>query len=215
MNPRVDERSGCTPLMDWAIAHVSLPGENVSGDRCVVAPTADGLLIGVIDGIGHGPEAAKAADAAVELITKKAQLAIVDLVELCHDSIRRSRGVVMSLARINAARNTMTWTGVGNVEGVLIPRSSSSGSACMSVPLRGGVVGSRLPILQAQTLPLSMCDLLVLATDGVHPGFVDDLSITGGPQQIANRILTQHSRGNDDALVFVGRYMGGRTCQNG
>jgi negative regulator of sigma-B (phosphoserine phosphatase) len=71
--------------------------------------------------------------------------------------------------------------------------------------LRGGVVGSQLPPLQAAVLPVRREDTLVFATDGVRRGFSESLSSLEGPQRAANRILESYRSGTDDALVLVAR----------
>ena len=76
------------------------------------------------------------------------------LLERCHRALARTRGVVMSLASLSAREPTMTWLGVGNVEGVV---ARSNGAAMPAQPvllLRAGVVGQQLPALQPETLPI-------------------------------------------------------------
>ena len=51
-------------------------------------------------------------------------------------------------------------------------------------------------------------DLIIFATDGVSSSYSDSISSAGNPQQIAERILDQHAKDNDDALVLVIRYLG-------
>ena len=53
-----------TAAIDWGHASLVMPGETRSGDRFVIALTDSGALIAVIDGIGHGEEAAAAAQTA-------------------------------------------------------------------------------------------------------------------------------------------------------
>ena len=66
----------------------------------------------------------------------------------------------------------MTWLGVGNVQGVLMRADAQKGSVQEVLLLRGGVVGSQLPALQAAVLPIAKGDTLVFATDGVRGEFV-------------------------------------------
>lgn len=88
-------------------------------------------------------------------------------------------------------------------------------SSCRSVPareyllLRGGVVGYQLPPLHASTIPVARGDTLILATDGIRSGFAEGLDLGEPPQRIADHILAQHGKSTDDALVLVGRYIGG------
>jgi len=74
--------------------------------------------------------------------------------------------------------------------------------------LRAGVVGSKLPPLQATVLPIAQGDTLFFATDGIRSEFVKDLSGLEAPQRAADRTVGQYCRGNDDALVLVARLTG-------
>ena len=74
--------------------------------------------------------------------------------------------------------------------------------------LRGGVVGSQLPPLQATVLPVARGDTLYFVTDGVRSDFAESLTALENPQRAADRILGQFQNGSDDALVLVARLTG-------
>lgn len=196
-------------LIDWAVATLALPGEAESGDLHLVTSVASGVLVAVADGLGHGVEAATAARAAVTALERHAHEAPLSLIERCHRALQGTRGAVMSLALLDD--RSMTWLGVGNVEGQLL-RADGTGRPARthtSLVTRGGIVGSELPRLQTQTLPLAHGDLLIFATDGIKEGFAHALPSDATPQQLADHILARHGKGTDDALVLVARYHGG------
>ncbi len=97
-----------SPLVDWAIATRIHPGEVVSGDLHVVAPFPGGVLVAVVDGLGHGPDAAEAARIAVAVLQDAAGQPATSLVERCHAALRRTRGVVLSVASLDAGSGIMT-----------------------------------------------------------------------------------------------------------
>jgi phosphoserine phosphatase RsbX len=198
------------PLVDYAVAKFVLPGQCESGDHHLVCCNQSGVLIAAMDGIGHGEEAADAAKAAISMLKANVEEPVISLVERCHEGLRATRGVVMSLASIDPEHGMMTWLGVGNVQGVLMRAGARKGSVQEMLLLRGGVVGSQLPALQAAVLPIANGDTLVFVTDGIRGEFVDGLSALESPQRAADRILKQHGRGNDDALVLVVRIIGVR-----
>jgi len=68
--PAVRERP---PMVEWAVGARALEGEPVSGDLHVVTPFPGGVLVAVMDGLGHGTEAAAAAEAAAEILRDHAQ----------------------------------------------------------------------------------------------------------------------------------------------
>ncbi|MFI5094359.1 MAG: SpoIIE family protein phosphatase [Candidatus Acidiferrum sp.] len=196
------------PMVEYGVAKFVLPGQGESGDHHLVCCNRNGILVAAIDGIGHGEEAAIAAKTAATLLKSSADEAIISLVERCHEKLRATRGVVLSLACIDREHGMMTWLGVGNVQGVLMRADAKNGNVRESLLLRAGVVGSQLPALQATVLPIVRGDTLFFATDGVRSDFSVTLSARENPQRAADRILEQYRSGTDDALVLVSRLTG-------
>jgi hypothetical protein len=52
-------------------------------------------------------------------------------------------------------------------------------------------------------------DTIVFATDGLSRDFADGLDLAGPAQRVADRLLAEHGRADDDALVLVARMLGG------
>lgn len=199
-----------TGVVEWSLRERTLPGETQSGDRCLVKEVWEGVLIAVIDGIGHGGEAARAADVALETIEANAERSFSLLLQKCHSNLRKTRGVVMSLAYVDNQR-TMTWMGVGNVEGRLVRRNVQYAGKTESLLLRTGVIGGEtdvVPTFYPRGLTLIRGDLLIMATDGIKNDFDNDIDVASGPSKIADELIATKLRPNDDALVFVGRYTG-------
>lgn len=194
--------------LKWGVATLTAPGQAESGDRDVVKHLPDGVLVAAVDGLGHGEEAAEAATLAVRVLEAYAQESVLSLVRRCHESLRMTRGVVMSLASFNALDGTMTWLGVGNVEGRLFRADPRASPRYESLLLRGGVVGGQLPMLSASLVPLMPGDTLIFTTDGVRNDFSEALAPAESPQHTADHILAHYSRRTDDALVVVARWVG-------
>jgi phosphoserine phosphatase RsbX len=203
--PRAEEQ---TPLVQWHAAGRAYGGADISGDLEVVAFFPGGALTAVIDGLGHGPEAAAAADAAAVVLRRQPGETVTDLMTLCHEALRRTRGAVISLASFDAASGTVTWLGVGNVAGLLLRLAPLALPAREGLVTRGGVVGYRLPPLRPTSLPVSRGDVLVLATDGIRTDFNHGLMPRRSIENIAASILIDHGRVNDDALVLAVLYSG-------
>jgi serine phosphatase RsbU (regulator of sigma subunit) len=195
-------------VLDWSVASRAAPGEAVSGDLQVVAPWRDGVLIGVLDGLGHGADAIAAARIAAAVLEQHAGEPVIPLVQHCHRALQRTRGVVMTLGSLNTAEDTLTVIGIGNVETVIYRANPAATPRRESVLLRGGVVGYQLPALQASILPMTPGDLVVFATDGVREDFSDLINPLDSMPQLVERILAKKFRGNDDGLVLGCRYMG-------
>ncbi len=80
-----------------------LADQAVCGDLPLVQPFPNGALVAVVDGVGHGAEAAAAAHLAVATLRAHAQESILPLLRRCHETLRETRGVVLTLASFNAA----------------------------------------------------------------------------------------------------------------
>jgi hypothetical protein len=193
-------------LLEWSIADRRLPGESCSGDRAVVVAQPDEAVVAAVDGLGHGPEAARAADAAIATVVASRGESVPALVARCHEALRDTRGAALSVAQFDRAAATMTWVGIGNVEGRLVRAIREATPA--SLILLSGIVGDELPPLRPVTLPVGRGDVLVFATDGVDALFSDALRATGRCADLAHRILADHAKTSDDALVVVARYLG-------
>jgi len=195
-------------FLDWGWAGAPLEAPE-SGDLHVVVELADGALAAVIDGLGHGPGAAVAARAAGELLQTYATFPLAELVQQCHEGLRRTRGVVMSLARFDWRSSTIDWCGVGNVEGVLFRADPTRARLREAFVTRGGVVGYRLPPLKVTRVPVYRDDVLVLASDGISSNFSNFVDVQHSARSIAEAVLANCGKATDDALVLAIRYLGG------
>jgi len=191
--------------IDWGVASRAIAGETESGDRCVVKKLDNGALLAAADGLGHGAEAARAASLAIRIVEDQAGRPLLEIVGACHRALLRTRGAALSLAHWNAERREVTWVGVGNVEGLLLIAGQGRQPERERLVLRRGVVGDRLPPLQASIVAVPREGLLVFATDGIGDGFDQGLETRAAPQFQADGVLARHSRDADDALVLVAR----------
>ena len=191
-------------VVEWACASRALSGQLRSGDRGLVLTFEGGALAAVIDGLGHGPEAAEAAECAENVLRRMVGQPLAELVRMCHEECRQTRGCVLSLAQFDD-RGSMSWLGVGNVEALLIRGGSLAHEA---VAARGGTVGYMLPALHPRTLPIQTGDTLVLASDGIKHGFKQEVQPLRSAQQIADQVLARWAKDTDDACAVVARYLG-------
>jgi hypothetical protein len=192
--------------LDLGVATLTLPGQEECGDRYVVAPFSDGVLVAAVDGIGHGAEAARAAEIAGNILKSSPHEALEPLLKRCHDELRGTRGVVMSVASFNHPEMALTWAGVGNVEGKLL--SCDTLSQPRTLLLSVGILGHRLGPIHPTVLPIKAGDTLIFSTDGVREDFDQHMDLSQSPQHLADDIMARSARHTDDALVLVGRYLG-------
>lgn len=194
--------------LEWAAAsRPATPGAEV-GDLCVVRPIEHGYLLAVVDGLGHGAEAAAAARIAVRVLERSGQRSPMALIAECHEALRTSRGAVMGLALVDTSIGALTWAGVGDVTARLC-RSEPVGPARLEVLFtHNGTVGRTLPPLRPVMRALLEGDVVILATDGIRGGFEPGACGDDPAERLAGGFLERHAVAGDDALVLVARYRG-------
>ena len=198
--------------IEWATAGRPLPGEHVSGDQPIAIGIGDdAALFGVIDGLGHGPAAARAALSAVDALKRARSERLELLVQLCHRVLGATRGVAMTLARVDFEAGTLTWTGVGNVTADLVAKAPTGVHVRSSARLAAGIVGYRIPeISPAQVVSIRGGDLIVIATDGIAEDYLEHIDFAASAVVIAEEILSKHAKQTDDAMVLAARHRGPR-----
>ncbi len=194
--------------VEWAVAGSALPGESLSGDSYLVEEGPHGALFAVVDGLGHGLEASRAASEATRILKQSPWLPLGQLLARCHEALHSTRGAALALAAVDCRASQLRWLSVGNVEGVLLHAATHAEPKRHGIRQRGGVLGFSLPAIREEVLDWRPGDLLLLATDGLHVRFTQEGWTTEAPSPLAKLLLSRHGRGNDDALVLVARNRG-------
>jgi phosphoserine phosphatase RsbX len=200
---------GWPAALERGVAGAAMEGEQRSGDLAVFAGYAGGALVAVLDGLGHGDPAADASAIAAEVIRQHRSQPAAELLQRCHEALRRTRGVVMTLAWFDLEHEEMSWAGVGNVEARLVRGASVYGDRHDSALVLGGVVGYNLPTIRPARFDLLPGDAVAFATDGIEADYSNSLGPGVPAQRLAERIYARHGKGTDDALAVVVRYVGG------
>ena len=193
------------PIIEWGYAGQPLPGEPESGDCCVVQVAGGQATIAVVDGLGHGSEAAQASRIAASVLESHAGDGILPLFQRCHSRLRNTRGAAMTVAQYDSAAHRVRWLGAGNVRAILLHAGPDGETKCRDMLIYGGTVGVRLPTLEVSSLDARTGDLLFLATDGIHGRFAEALRHGEAPQAQADRLLDSYRVMTDDALILVAR----------
>lgn len=179
------------------------PSETACGDACAIAPQAGHTTLLMVDGLGHGPFAADAADEAVRVMRAQAGRTPAELILSIHDALKKTRGAAVAVARIATAARELSFCSVGNITASLVRYGHSK-----TLPTGNGIVGHILPRPETVTLPWTGRDLLVMHSDGLHaqPRVYDQPGLlVRPPSLIAGMLYGQQKRGRDDASVLVVR----------
>jgi hypothetical protein len=201
-----------SPFLDWAVAGQPQAGQDVSGDLAAVQVTRSRCVIAVIDGLGHGPEAADAAALAAGVIERHRAEPLDAMLLLVHEHLTASRGAAATLAIVDGDTGRMEWLGVGNVDGMVVRADDTARPRTMGVFLCRGILGYQKPDIRPRApVQLEDGDCIVIATDGVRGDLAAGVRHEAPVDRMATALLDAHALPDDDALVFVARYRASRT----
>jgi hypothetical protein len=203
----IEEPAVSTPFLEWAVAGRPMPGEERSGDAATVQTSDGRCVLAVVDGLGHGAEAAAAAEVAVSVIERNRGEPLFPLFLLAHERLAASRGVAATVAILDGDTGRLDWVGVGNVTGVVLRADDTARPRTLGVFLCRGVLGYIMPDLHIpEPVQLADGDFVVLATDGIRGDVTTALHPELPVDRLAETILHDRATVDDDALVLVARY---------
>lgn len=104
-----------SPRLRVVIVHRPLPGQHVSGDRAWFQRTEARLRLAVIDGLGHGPDAHKAAALAADTLEAGAAHSLERTMLAAHGALASTRGAALSVVELELATGQLCAIAVGNV----------------------------------------------------------------------------------------------------
>lgn len=186
------------PPAAWTIAHITLPklGERQNGDAVVVSHGPDNrLLLAVIDGLGHGPIAAEASNAAVAML-KAASLEqpVLTLMQGVHNALRGTRGAAATLCLFKGHK--LQICAVGNVQ-------LSSTNSSIPLVLSPGVLGMRVPRYRVCDAEISKGTRLALYSDGISSRFRAEETRQLKPEEACKLTIERFRKNEDDATILI------------
>jgi phosphoserine phosphatase RsbX len=184
--------------MNVDVAHLTMPkpGERKNGDAVLVRKDEEGrTLLAVVDGLGHGPLAAEASQAALDLLQfLPLQTPVLDAMRGLHDRLRETRGAVATLCIIDKQR--LETCAVGNVQ-------LMSANCTIPLVLSAGVLGRQVAKYRICEATLRAGARIALLSDGIALKFrLEELKHLA-PNAACSFILDRFRRGDDDATVLV------------
>jgi negative regulator of sigma-B (phosphoserine phosphatase) len=180
----------------------ALAGETECGDQYLVKELPDSTLIAVVDGLGHGVNAALAAKKAIQVLDDYATESVEKLFKLCNEALKETRGAAMTIAKLSL-QYKLTYMGVGNVTGIYWKFNQFNQLKQTLFSLENGIVGTQLPPMQAEEITMSPGDIFILATDGINIQFAHEPPKLSSPDKIAENIFQIYRNKKDDGLIMV------------
>ena len=178
-----------------------IAGEQVSGDNLAWDITGERCAVLMADGLGHGPQAAEAADEAVRIFRSHSDESPASVITRLHDALKKTRGAAVAVVEIHPLSGTLKYAGVGNIAGSILSNTLSR-----SLVSHSGTVGHVMPRVQEFKVEWPRDGILIMHSDGLQSRW--DLTRYGGllarqPALIAGVLLRDFRRERDDASVLV------------
>jgi anti-sigma regulatory factor (Ser/Thr protein kinase) len=203
IRPPQFKANASTTNADIGSVVVAMPGEEACGDAWSLRDDGGSRTIFVVDGLGHGPEAARAAHEAVLQFQRTGAAPVATIIDDVHRALQPTRGGAVAAARIDRASSVMSFAGLGNIAAAIV---GMDGKVRRMVS-HNGTAGHNARKIQAFDYPGAR-GLLVMHSDGIDTRWT--LSRypavqTLDPLLIASLLYRDHARGRDDATVVVAR----------
>lgn len=183
---------------------VSKPRETVCGDGYRIKRTESEIKILFADGLGHGEHAHAAVAQAGNFFFESEETDPVDIIRQLHDKVRRTRGLVASVAVLDKKTNTWAICGVGN-----ILTRMYSGIVYKNYMAYNGTLGLNIPTSMKSSLyPVERNQYLFMSSDGIrtrwemtrYPSILKH-----DPMVMCAALYKDHNRGTDDSSVLIAK----------
>jgi len=188
--------------VDVLIVTSPIDGQSVSGDGFSIRADGAGVLLVVIDALGHGEPAAEVLETALSVLQVTEPDSIEWLFQVLDERLSGTRGAVAAMARVSPAERSLTWASIGDVQGTI-----ASGPLRTTLVGMPGILGFRSPRASSKTVQFGAGDVLCMASDGVLPGFAVEIQPILGLEGIARRVET-FMKSDDDSLALLAQLEG-------
>lgn len=182
---------------------VALAGEIVCGDAWAAAFDGTKAAVIVADGLGHGPDASQASQAAVAVFCEKPFAQPRSLIADAHARLRSTRGAAVTVLHLDSEAGVISCSGAGNVIARLV-----SGDTDRTLLTQHGTAGVQIRTPEEARVAWPEYAILVVQSDGLESRWnAQKLMplLARDPVLAAAILLRDHSRGRDDATVVVAR----------
>lgn len=184
--------------------NVAKPGQEVSGDGFEVVVNSNHTNIFMGDGLGHGPEAFAATQAAIANFKMCRDNDPAKILKYVHDPVKKTRGLVATA--VTADHHLKKWRicGVGNIATRLY-----EGVTTKNYISYNGIVGLKIPAsLKNHETDMGKHQCLVMSTDGISTRWT--LSqfpsiLRYDPLMLALAIYKECAHKSDDRSILIAR----------
>lgn len=180
---------------------LAAPGETECGDAWAACLDGPRAAVTMADGLGHGPEAAKAALAAMAVFRDEPFADLSTGLEQTHEALKGTRGAAAAWVQLDAGEQQIRSAGAGNVMVRVV-----AGDSDRTLLSQHGTLGLQIRRPEDVRTDWPPHAVVVLHTDGIEARWTPQLihPVLGhDPALVAAVLVRDHCRGRDDASVVV------------
>ncbi len=180
----------------------AIPGQKTSGDWTGIEETKEETHFLLMDGLGHGSEAADSSTSVGNYFRRNFNLSPESLWEGMFQEANAKRGGVLGFGEIHHEKEELTFFGMGNVQAAIY----QYGEKPKHLISKSGLFGKDQNLPKPQILPFPKGAILVLHSDGLSnvtsKDFPSELYGKESPV-IAAYLMHKKIRNTDDASILI------------
>ena len=180
--------------LDAAVHVRPYPGAPRGGDFGIIRPLDEGVLLALVDAVGHGLTAYAAAQIALRTLHSTARETPDAILAELHEALKSSVGAVAAVAVVTADR--IKFAGLGNI---------SAWWAGQRLLSQGGALGQRYRTPRVTECTVTPGRWLIMHTDGVS--FAGGDLPAGEAATLARGLVEKGGKSHDDAAVLAARWL--------
>lgn len=188
--------------MRYGIVVDGNPEDGISGDAVVQEDVGGLVLLGGVDGLGHGPQARVPALRAVATVRENKTHPLDTIFTMCDHALEGTRGAAMSLVLVDPARESLTYAGIGNVTIHVV------GEERRRLRTLPGIIGGGLGKVTVESTHFTQGDTLIIHSDGISDRFDLDRytrRVLSDVQLLAEALARDYRNPRDDASILIAR----------
>jgi serine/threonine protein phosphatase PrpC len=187
--------------LDIGVASRPYPGQRLNGDSFIIKRWDNFILVGVIDGLGHGQYAYRASQKARDFIERHYDQSLTNIFNGVSRTCHATRGVVMALTRFDFDQDRFTVASVGNIEIRIF-----NNEIPFRYIIRRGILGTNSPKPVETVHEWELGNIMLLFSDGIKSTWrwadyrhIEDKSAA----QIAQGLMDALCKDTDDATIIA------------
>lgn len=185
--------------IDFSGVCLPLNNSEFCGDHWSIKMYDHKLFLILVDGLGHGEDAAKAADVALEVFNEYDYKDVEMYLDNINLELFQTRGAAVSIAELDLVNNLVRYTGLGNIQGRIMAKKRRN------LVSKNGTGGNFRRGYLVKEYDFPEKSTIIMASDGISSYSLGKYHglLHKHPSIISAVIFRDYSRAYDDASILV------------